>query len=103
MKALLYNALKRAPPVCNVDVSVTTVYYAMFEEHFFDFCAQELNKINCFFKGKSKMRISAIFPKIIKKHAWKTIPFVIFSKSMIIIHSKCCLFPQRNCQKPQIL
>ncbi|XP_071444302.1 solute carrier family 53 member 1-like [Hetaerina americana] len=52
MKAMLYLAVEEAPSAEIVEQEVVTRYFASFDESFFQYCENELTKINTFYSEK---------------------------------------------------
>ncbi|XP_067012139.2 solute carrier family 53 member 1 [Anabrus simplex] len=52
MKAMLYTAVEEAPSAESVEPEVLTRHFANFDDHFFQFCDNELKKINTFYSEK---------------------------------------------------
>ncbi|KAG8222648.1 hypothetical protein J437_LFUL003770 [Ladona fulva] len=52
MKAMLYIAVEEAPSPEVVEPEVVTRHFANFDEHFFQYCENELTKINTFYSEK---------------------------------------------------
>lgn len=52
MKMMLYNAVEEAPSAELVEPEVLTRHFANFDDHFFQYCDNELKKINTFYSEK---------------------------------------------------
>ncbi|XP_055586228.1 xenotropic and polytropic retrovirus receptor 1 [Uranotaenia lowii] len=52
MKAMLYTAVEEAPALDSVEEDIIKRHFANFDENFYNYCDQELKKINTFYSEK---------------------------------------------------
>lgn len=55
---MLYAAVEKAPSAELIEPDILTRYFAKFDEQFFSYCDKELTKINTFYSGECKKKLS---------------------------------------------